>query len=110
MADPLTGAHYAAWLYPDASAGGSNVLVLIKFPTYTSVSFVPLAQVPLDSVGTNFHTVKLAFAGNQIGVSYDGVVRTNVTDTSGPFLSGGITADMWTDGATPMRWRWMTSW
>jgi len=101
LADPLTGAHYAAWVYPDASAGGSNVLVLIKFPTYTSLSFVSLAQVPLGSVGTNFHTIKLAFAGNQIGVSYDGILRTNVTDVSAPFLSGGITADMWTDGATP---------
>jgi hypothetical protein len=29
--DPTTGAHYAAWIYPDGSGGGPNVLKLFKF-------------------------------------------------------------------------------
>jgi hypothetical protein len=93
---PAGGAHYGAWVYPEASGGGSNVLVLIKFSSWTS--FSALAQVPLGSVGTDFHTIKLAFAGNQIGVFFDGDLKTNVTDVI-PYLAGGITADMWTDSS-----------
>jgi len=26
-----SGAHYAAWIYPEGSAGGSNILAVIKF-------------------------------------------------------------------------------
>src|SRR5262249_20319647 len=29
--DPNVGSHYAAWIYPDNSAAGGNVLKLIKF-------------------------------------------------------------------------------
>src|SRR5215469_16038141 len=32
---PGTGAHYGAWIYPENSTGGSNLLRLIKFQAFT---------------------------------------------------------------------------
>src|ERR1041385_6233857 len=62
--DPTSGAHYAAWIYPENSPGGSNVLRLLKFQTFTSfgyngTSFAPIASANLASVGTGFHTVRM---------------------------------------------------
>src|SRR5205814_1288139 len=58
-----TGAHYAAWVYPENSPGGSNILRLIKFQdwnnfAYHGIPFQPIQQVNLESVGTNWHTLK----------------------------------------------------
>ena len=98
-----TGAHYAAWIYPEGSPGGSSVLKLVKFQTWTSwgyngASFTPMQQVSLPSVGTNWHTLKLGCYGNQISVSYDGTVYINTTDTEAtPYLIGGVSIDLWTD-------------
>lgn len=104
--NPTTGAHYGAWIYPEGSSGGSSVLKLIKFSNWTTfayngVSFVPMQQVTLPGVGTNWHNLKLTFQTNQIKISYDGTDVLNATDIEAqPLLSGGISADMWTD-ATP---------
>ena len=101
-----TGAHYAAWVYPEGSPGGSSVLKLIKFQDwsdfgYTNTAFVPIQQVALPSVGTNWHTVKLTFATNQISVYYDTNLLIVATDVeSQPYTNGGISLDMWTD-STP---------
>jgi hypothetical protein len=98
-----TGAHYAAWIYPEGSPGGSSVLKLIKFQSWTSwsyngASFTPMQQVSLPGVGTNWHTLKLGCFGNQISVSYDGTVYINMTDTEAtPYLTGGMSVDLWTD-------------
>ena len=49
-------------------------------------------------MGTNWHTLKLAFHGNRIAVYFDGTQVISVTDTEAqPYLSGGISVDMWTD-------------
>src|SRR5689334_7724654 len=68
--NPATGAHYAAWIYPDHSTSfrGGNLLALIKFQDwnnwgYQGISFVPMQQVALPGVGTGQHTLKLAFRG-----------------------------------------------
>lgn len=104
--DPITGAHYGAWIYPEGSAGGSSVLKLVKFQNWTSfgyngVAYDPMLQVSLPGVGTNWHDIKLAFFNNQIAVYYDGVQMLSVADSEPqPYLSGGITADMWTDMLT----------
>jgi hypothetical protein len=97
------GAHYGAWLYPEASPAGSNLLRLVKFQTWTTwgyqgASYTPVAQVRVASVGTNWHTLSLTCSNNQIGISYDGtqMISTNDAEAS-PYLSGGISADMWTD-------------
>jgi Bacterial Ig domain/Immunoglobulin domain len=98
-----TGAHYGAWIYPEGSPGGSTMLKLVKFQTWTSwsyngASFTPMQQVSLPSVGTNWHTLKLGCFGNQISVSYDGTVYINMTDAeAAPYLTGGVSADLWTD-------------
>jgi len=87
--NPATGAHYAAWIYPPA-----NNLALIKFQNWTSPSFLATANLPV--IGTNWHTVKLAFRGTHIAVYCDGSQVTNVADASSPFLSGGVSLDMYT--------------
>jgi hypothetical protein len=102
--DPLTGRHYAAWIYPEGSPGGSNTLRLVKFLNWTNWSssgLLPAQQVSLASVGTNWHTLKLAFQGNQIAVYYDGIQRISAVDVESSFNAvGGICLEMWT-AATP---------
>jgi hypothetical protein len=105
-----TGAHYGAWIYPDNSPGGGNMLRLVKFQTWTSwayrgASFTPVAQVSLGSVGTNWHTLNMTCSNNLITVGYDGtqMIRTNDTEAT-PYLSGGISVDMWTDATGYAMW------
>jgi len=93
--DANTGAHYAAWVYPENSIGGSNVLRLIRFSDW--LNWTQLQQVNLAEVGTNAHTIKLTMVGNQITVDFDANQVINTTDST--FTSGGITADGWTDAA-----------
>src|SRR5262249_51037221 len=80
--DPPTGKRYVAWIYPDGSAGGSNVLKLLKFQSWTA--FTVLQQTNLPSVGTNWHTTKLAFQGNRISVYFDTNQLMSVTDGPPP--------------------------
>ena len=102
--DPATGRHYAAWIYPEGSSGGSKILRLVKFLNWTNWSdagFLPVRQVALESVGTNWHTLKLAFQGNQIAVSYDGIQRISAVDVeTAIYATGGVSLDVWT-AATP---------
>ncbi|MBE2212912.1 MAG: tandem-95 repeat protein, partial [Opitutaceae bacterium] len=95
-----TGAHYGAWIYPEGSAGGSLVLRLVKFRSWTDWSGTAMAEVPLTGVGTTPRLLKLSFTGNRIVVSYDGAQVIDVTDNGfdnrPAYLGGGITADLWT--------------
>ncbi len=98
--NPATGAHYAAWVYPEGSYAGSAVLKLVKFEGWATWSGIPMQQVSLPGVGTNWHTVTLSVQGPVITVYYDGVREINLTDLSFdnvlPFTNGGISADMFT--------------
>ena len=104
--DPATGARYAAWICPENSPGGSNVLRLLKFQDWTNYSYgglpsTPMQQTNLPSVGTNWHTLKLAFLGAQVDVYADGCRRLSVTDAEAqPYPGGGVSLDFWT-AATP---------
>ena len=97
---PATGSHYGAWIYPEGSGDGSNVLRLIKFEDWTTWSHSPIAQASLPGVGTNLHTLRLAFQGSNITVFFDGIEEINATDANidsvAPFTNGGIIADMFT--------------
>jgi VCBS repeat-containing protein len=93
--DAISGRHYAAWVYPENSPGGSNQFRLIKFSDWSTWS--PLAQVSLGSVGTGFNSVKLAFSGARIAAFVDGIQVVSVADNSVPLISGGISLDMWSD-------------
>jgi hypothetical protein len=101
--NPTTGAHYAAWIYPDGSGGGSKMLKLIKFEGWTVWSFTPMATVTLPAVGTNAHTLKVTFSTNGIAVLFDGVPEINLNDTNfdgvPPLTGGGITAEMYNGGS-----------
>lgn len=98
--NPVTGAHYAAWIYPEGSAGGSSVLKLIKYLSWGNWSGTPMSQVTLPGVSTNTHLLRLVFEGNRIRVFYDSVSYLDVTDTgfggTGAYLAGGITAGLYT--------------
>ena len=100
--NPATGEHYAAWIYPDGSPGGTNILRLIKFQGWTSFAYngsnaVPMQEVNLGAVGTNWHTVKLVFSGPQIAVYYDANQVMSVIDVEAqPYASGGIIVSTWT--------------
>ena len=104
--DSSSGAHYAAWIYPESSPGGSATLRLIKFQNWTSFGYggtpgAPMGQISLPSVGTNWHTLTLTFRGNLISVYYDDSLVMSLTDTEAqPYVSGGISLDMWA-GTTP---------
>ncbi|HRT09453.1 MAG TPA: Ig-like domain-containing protein, partial [Candidatus Paceibacterota bacterium] len=103
--NPATGARYSAWIYPEGSFGGSNVLKLVKFQDWTTFGYdgVPssiMQQVSVPPVGTNWHTIKMAVMGGRIAVYYDGRLALSVSDAEAqPYTSGGISLDMWT--ATP---------
>jgi hypothetical protein len=104
--NPVTGAHYAAWIYPEGSAGGSSVLKLFKFQNWTTLGYngsssTPMQQVSLAGVGTDWHTLKLAFHGSRIAVYFDGNQVISMTDVEPqPYSSGGIIVDMGTVSTT----------
>ena len=91
--DTNSGSHYAAWVYPEGSAGGSTMFKLIRFDSYTGFSV--LTNLTLGSVGTNFHTVKLDFIGSQITASFDTNQVLSATDAT--YSSGALSLDMYTD-------------
>ncbi len=93
--DAATGARYAAWVYPEGSKGGSQVLKLLKFSNWANFSV--LQTVSLPAVGTNWHTLKLAFQGERIGVHFNGQRLISLADGAAPLLRGGITTEFWTD-------------
>ena len=105
--NPANGAHYGLWVYPDGSAGGSNLLKIVKFSNWTTWSAIPLAQASLPSVGTGYHTLRATFTGPNIQVFWDGVQVINANDSNHdgtpPFLSGGISLDSW-NVAQPVLW------
>src|SRR5208283_1473503 len=49
-------------------------------------------------LGTNVHTLKLAFCGNEIAGYCDGVLETTYTDNSA-YLSGSVSLDMYTSSS-----------
>jgi len=105
LVDPVSGPHYAAWVYPegsDALSDGTAVLELIKFHSWneqTGFTILATAALP-NGVGTNWHTVGLAFQGSNIFAYFDGQQVTNAVDDgsdgSAAYLTGGISADMYT--------------
>ena len=106
-----TGAHYAAWVFPEGSSSGSHAMLkIIKFSDwadwgYNNTAFQPMASVQLTGVGTVPHTVKLAFNGNQIAAYYDGTNALTTTDTdtttgATTYTNGAASVDMWTDFIT----------
>ena len=89
--NPATGAHYSAWVFP-----GSTNIQLLKYTSWSTYTILSSVNLP-SPASTNAHTLIMTFLGSQIIVYYDGSQMINVTDNSGPYTSGGIIADMWTD-------------
>src|SRR6266403_1106904 len=48
--NPSTGTHYAAWVYPENSPGGSNVLKLIKFQNWSTFGYNGSGGAPIQQV------------------------------------------------------------
>jgi hypothetical protein len=105
--DSSTGRHYAAWIYPDNSQGGSNVLKLVKSSGWNSFGYdgtpyASMAQTNLPPVGTGWHLLRLACSNTVIRVDYDGtnIISMPDADTDQPvYSSGGVNLDMWTHPA-----------
>src|ERR1051326_4539775 len=99
------GAHYGAWIYPENSPGGSNVLRLLKFQNFTTFGyngmlFAPIAMTNLANVGTTNHTLRMDFQGPQISVFLDGTLMISATDAeSSYYTNGAVSLDMWTDSS-----------
>ena len=55
------------------------MLQLVKFETWTAFTLIG-NPITLPGVGTNPHTLKLAFQTNSIAAYFDGVLKTNVMD------------------------------
>ena len=110
LVDPVNGGYYGEWIYPEGSLGGSGngtaILKVLKFHSWNDFSYSTLQTVTLtNGVGTIAHTFGLAFQGSNIFAYFDGRQVTNVVDNGsfdgqGAYLSGGISADMWTDPST----------
>jgi len=105
--NPATGARYDVWVYPENSPGGPGngtaTLQIIKYETWTGYTAQNLAQV--SAVGTNWHTVKLAFQGSNVFAYFDGSQITNLADNgtfdSNPaFASGGIAVSLYASSPT----------
>jgi large repetitive protein len=96
--NPSTGAQYSAWIFPDSSVVGPNVVQLVKQWDWTTYSGTAMAEAALPSVGTGWHTLKLVCSGNRIQVFYDGTSKIDVTDNNydsrAPYVSGGIDIGM----------------
>src|ERR1700722_932131 len=97
--DTVSGAHYAAWIYPESAPGGVATLNLIKFIGWGNWSGKPMQQTMIPGgVGTNWHALVLTFSGDQISVLVDGAQMISTTDNnfggSAPFASGSISADV----------------
>src|SRR5258708_8380868 len=101
--NPTTGTHYAAWIYPENSTGGSNMLRLLKFQNYPAFGYLgtpfsAVASTNLAAVGTGFHTLRMDFSTNRIIVYLDGVAQLNTQDTEATYYTNGaVGLDMWTD-------------
>jgi hypothetical protein len=101
-----SGAQYSVWIYPEkspeglASGNGTAILRFIKCQTWSTYTVVG-NPVTLPGVGVSWHTVKLAFHGDNISVYFDGVLSLSLTDDGSldgnpAFVSGGIGLSMWT--------------
>jgi hypothetical protein len=106
--NPISGAQYEVWVYPEGSPGGPGngtpVLQLIKYENWTAYTVIG-SSLSLPAVGTSPHTVKLTFQGNNISVYFDNNLITNVADDGSidgqpAYTNGAIGVNMWTESPT----------
>jgi hypothetical protein len=96
--NPAYGANYAAVISP----GGSTLQIAKYYNWGHWDTGNPMVTASLPTVGTNWHTLRMAFRGNLIGVYWDGVQVTNVADNNSNgtnvYFSGGIGTHMFMTG------------
>ena len=110
--DPATGAHYDVWILPENSPwgpangvpSGVPTLQILKYSDWFN-NYVAEDLVPLPAVGTNWHTVKVAFQGSNIFAYFDGNLITNLVDNGTfdgrpAYTNGGITAEVYAASPT----------
>ena len=109
--NPATGARYDVWVYPENSPFGPQngapagvaTLQINKYETWTDYTAENLVSLP--ALGTDWHTVKLAFSSSNVFAYFDGNLVTNVTDDGSidgnpAYTSGGISLNLWTQTPT----------
>ncbi|MGH7976157.1 MAG: Ig-like domain-containing protein [Limisphaerales bacterium] len=104
--NPVTGAHYALWIYPENSdeynippLNGIPRLWLYKYESWTLYTNIGQWS-SLPAVGTNWHSLKLTFEGNKISSYFDGNLMTNVTDNGSidgkpAYTNGSMGLNLW---------------
>jgi hypothetical protein len=105
--NPATGARYDVWVYPENSPEGPDngapagvaTLQINKYETWTGYTAENLVTLP--GVGTDWHTVELAFSSNNIFAYFDSNLVTTVTDDGSidgnpAYTNGGISLSLWT--------------
>jgi hypothetical protein len=108
--NPATGAHYDVWILPENSPWGPDngvpagvpTLQILKYSDWFNYAAQDL--VPLPAVGTNWHTVKVAFQGSNVFAYFDGNLITNLVDNGfggqPVYTNGGITAEVYAASPT----------
>lgn len=85
--NPLTGAGYAAWLYP-----ATGTLILYRVPQWSidgaGITELARAQVSIDTAS---HDLGLNFRGNLISVTWDGALVASANDAA--YASGIVCMD-----------------
>jgi hypothetical protein len=111
--DPVSGSHYDVWVYPEGSPSGPPGVATLQMDKYESwVDFTSENLITLPAVGTNWHNLALAFQGNNVFASFDGVMVTNLSDDGSfdgmpAYTNGGVCLALWEQ--PPTTWSFQVS-
>jgi hypothetical protein len=100
--NPVNGDHYLVNIYPEGSGFSAGsvpnpAIRIIKARGWRNYGSNPImAEVGVGTIGGTAHILKATFRGNQITVSLDGTVLTNIVDNGfegvPAFTNGGASA------------------
>ena len=88
------GANYQAWLYQSNSTTWPGRFTIEKYNNWYN-TWSQVAGMTIPDPGTNWHTIKLTATNNLILANLDNTYALAYTDTSSPFLKGGIDLGVW---------------
>jgi len=88
------GANYQAWLYQSNSTSYPGRFTIEKYNDWYN-TWSQVAGMTVPDPGTNWHTIKLTATNNIIAAKLDNSYALIYTDTSSPFMKGGIDLGVW---------------
>jgi hypothetical protein len=87
--NPATGQRYAVWVNPETSS-----LRLVRFSDWTHWTLD--AEIPVSSVGSNWHHIQMVVRGSSIAVYYDRAANPSFIFKDTSIQSGYAGLDFWT--------------